>query len=220
MKSRSGSRARPGPNMRVHQRSASADPVKAGQAARKHLSSIKGGRLAETAAPARLATLIVSDVVGDDISVIASGPTIADPTTCADALAVLARYAIAVPNRIRNLLETGALETPKRLPASEVHVVARPADALAAAASYARGLGLAVLDLSDAVAGEARMEAAEQAAEAAAAAAAGLEGPVGADRPKVEPKRDALGRSYATGRRKESTARVWIKAGKGPSRRW
>jgi hydroxypyruvate reductase len=131
---------------------------------RKHLSAIKGGRLARAAAPARVATLIVSDVVGDDVSVIASGPTIADPTTCADALAVLERYAIALPAHIRTLLEISAVETPKILPPSAVQIIARPADALAAAATFARGRGLAVHDLGDAIAGEARVEAETQAA--------------------------------------------------------
>jgi len=131
---------------------------------RKHLSAIKGGRLAEAAAPARVATLIVSDVVGDDASVIASGPTVADPTTCADALLVLKRYAVSIPGHIEAMLQARTLETPKRLAPASLEIIARPKDALAAAAAYAQALGLAVHSLGDAIAGEARGEAAAQAA--------------------------------------------------------
>src|SRR5690606_29089253 len=80
---------------------------------RKHLSRIKGGRLAAACAPARVVTLTISDVPGDDPSVIASGPTVPDATTCADALAILRRYGIAAPEEITRQLEQGALETPK-----------------------------------------------------------------------------------------------------------
>ena len=79
---------------------------------RKHLSKIKGGRLALACAPARVVTLLISDVPGDDPGVIASGPTLPDPTTCADALAVLAKYAIDVAPHVRAHLESGAGETP------------------------------------------------------------------------------------------------------------
>ena len=80
---------------------------------RKHLSKIKGGRLAAACAPARVVTLLVSDVPGDSPAVIGSGPTVPDPTTCADALAILDRYAIAVPAEVRAGLERGDFETPK-----------------------------------------------------------------------------------------------------------
>ena len=80
---------------------------------RKHLSRIKGGRLAAVCAPARVVTLLISDVPGDDPAVIASGPTVPDPTTCADALAILARYGIDVPRPPRAGLESGAFETPE-----------------------------------------------------------------------------------------------------------
>jgi glycerate 2-kinase len=80
---------------------------------RKHLSRIKGGRLAAACAPARVVTLAISDVPGDDPSVIASGPTVPDATTCADALEILARYRIDVPPPVRQALQSGALETPK-----------------------------------------------------------------------------------------------------------
>ena len=81
---------------------------------RKHLSRIKGGRLAAACGPARVVTLAISDVPGDDPSVIASGPTVPDATTCADALRILDRYRIAVPEGVRAALQAGALETPSR----------------------------------------------------------------------------------------------------------
>ncbi|WP_232324229.1 glycerate kinase type-2 family protein, partial [Variovorax sp. WDL1] len=80
---------------------------------RKHLSRIKGGRLAAACRPAKVVTLTISDVPGDDPAVIASGPTVPDATTCADALAILDRYRIEVPPAVRAQLESGALETPK-----------------------------------------------------------------------------------------------------------
>src|SRR5207245_1184345 len=80
---------------------------------RKHLSAIKGGRLALACAPARVVTLLISDVPGDDPGIIASGPTLPDATTCADALAVLRKYDIAIPDSVREHLESGAGETPK-----------------------------------------------------------------------------------------------------------
>jgi hydroxypyruvate reductase len=131
---------------------------------RKHLSALKGGRLA-AATPARVVTILISDVVGDDPTVIASGPTVPDPTTCADALAVLRTYDIAVPESIRAALQANTLETPKHLlrPA-EIIMAARPKDALAAAGAAARAAGLNVLDLGDACEGEARAVAAEHAA--------------------------------------------------------
>ncbi|MDQ3270985.1 MAG: glycerate-2-kinase family protein, partial [Pseudomonadota bacterium] len=79
---------------------------------RKHLSRIKGGRLAAACAPAAVVTLTISDVPGDDPSVIASGPTVPDASSCADALAILKRYNIDVPPALRTQLESGALETP------------------------------------------------------------------------------------------------------------
>jgi hydroxypyruvate reductase len=94
---------------------------------RKHLSRIKGGRLAAACAPARVVTLAISDVPGDDPSIIASGPTVPDASTCADALAILQRYAIAVPPEVAQALRSGIWETPK--PGSSVftgHSVSRP----------------------------------------------------------------------------------------------
>jgi glycerate 2-kinase len=131
---------------------------------RKHLSAIKGGRLAAIAAPAKVVTLIVSDVVGDDPAVIASGPTVPDPTTCIDALAVLTKYNITMPPQILAALASGALETPKRLTAkTDTHIIARPLDALEAAAAFARQQGIAVLNLGDSWQGGARDAAARQA---------------------------------------------------------
>jgi glycerate 2-kinase len=127
---------------------------------RKHLSAIKGGRLAAACAPARVVTLLVSDVPGDSPSVIGSGPTVPDPTTCADALAVIDRYAIAVPAHVRAGLESGTLETPKPGDAAfaghEVHLVATPQQSLDAAAALARSAGIDAHILGDEIEGESR----------------------------------------------------------------
>lgn len=127
---------------------------------RKHLSRIKGGRLAAACAPARVVTLTISDVPGDDVSVIASGPTVADASTCADALDILRRYGIEVPPAVRAQLENGVLETPKpgdpRLARCETHLIATPQQSLEAAAEAARALGLRVYILSDEIEGESR----------------------------------------------------------------
>ncbi len=127
---------------------------------RKHLSAIKGGRLAAAAAPARTVSLLISDVPGDDPSVIASGPTVADPTTFADARAVLEKYAIAAPATVAAHLAAAADETPKpgdpRLAASQVHLIATPGAALGQAAARARAAGVEPVILGDSVEGEAR----------------------------------------------------------------
>ena len=127
---------------------------------RKHLSAIKGGRLAATAAPARVVTLIISDVPGDDLASIASGPTVPDPTSFADARAILARYGIQPPAPMRGHLEAAAEETPKpgdaRLARAETRLIARPQDSLEAAATRARAAGIAPVILGDAIEGEAR----------------------------------------------------------------
>ena len=126
---------------------------------RKHLSRIKGGRLAARLHPARSLTLCLSDVPGDDPSVIASGPTVPDPTTSADARAVLLRWNIAVPPHVEAVLAGPAGETPKPgdpvFSTGEVRVVSRPADALEAAARIGRRAGYEVLTLGDALEGEA-----------------------------------------------------------------
>jgi glycerate 2-kinase len=127
---------------------------------RKHLSAIKGGRLAAACAPARVVTLTISDVPGDDVSVIASGPTVADASTCADALEILGRYRIDVPASVRTRLESGALETPKpgdpRLDGVQTHLIAAPQQSLEAAADAARAMGLHAYVLSDEIEGESR----------------------------------------------------------------
>ncbi len=127
---------------------------------RKHLSRIKGGRLAAACAPARVVTLTISDVPGDDPSIIASGPTVADATTCAEAIAVLQRYGIEVPGGIMSLLEQGALETPKPgdsvFAGHQVHLIAAPQQSLEAAAEAARAAGVEAHILSDEMEGESR----------------------------------------------------------------
>ena len=127
---------------------------------RKHLSAIKGGRLGAMCAPARVVTLLISDVPGDDPAVIASGPTVPDPTTCADALGVLARYGIEVPAAIRDGLASGRFETPKpgdpRFADRSVRTIATPHQSLEAAAALARRAGIAAHVLSDEIEGESR----------------------------------------------------------------
>ena len=127
---------------------------------RKHLSAIKGGRLALAAHPARLVTLAISDVPGDDPSVIASGPTVADASSFADAAAVLAKYRIEPPAAVAAHLARAAEETPKpgdpRLAHSEMILVARPQDALDAAAAVAETAGIAAAVLGDSIEGESR----------------------------------------------------------------
>ena len=135
---------------------------------RRHLSAIKGGRLAARAYPARILTLAISDVPGDDPAAIASGPTVADPTSFADARAIIGKYAISPPQAVKNLLEMAADETPKsgdpRLQSAEFEMIARPAEMLAAAAKKAESAGYRVVNLGDALEGEARVIAADHAA--------------------------------------------------------
>jgi glycerate 2-kinase len=127
---------------------------------RKHLSAIKGGRLGALCAPARVVTLAISDVPGDDPAVIASGPTVPDASTCADALRILDRYAIAVPPAARAGLESGAFETPKpgdpRFAGHALHMIATPQASLEAAAAAARAAGIEAHVLSDEIEGESR----------------------------------------------------------------
>ena len=121
---------------------------------RKHLSQIKGGRLAQACHPAQVVTLTISDVPGDDPSIIASGPTVPDETTCAQALDILQRYAIDVPHAVRLRLQNGELETPKTLAAQAVHLIATPMQSLQAAAEAARAAGINAYILSDEMEGE------------------------------------------------------------------
>ena len=127
---------------------------------RKHLSALKGGRLAARAHPARVLSLVISDVPGDDPATVASGPTVGDPTTVADARAVIARYGLKLPAHIEAFLATPEAETPKpgdpRLARAETRIIAAPALSLAAAARVAEAAGYGVIDLGDRVEGEAR----------------------------------------------------------------
>ncbi|MDP3820702.1 MAG: glycerate kinase [Burkholderiales bacterium] len=127
---------------------------------RKHLSAIKGGRLAAMCAPAQVVTLLISDVPGDAPEVIGSGPTVPDSSTCGDALAILARYGIQIPAAARAGLESGAFETPKpgdaRFSGHRVHMIATPLQSLEAAAVLARQAGIGVHVLSDEMEGESR----------------------------------------------------------------
>lgn len=127
---------------------------------RKHLSAIKGGRLAAACAPAQVLTLLISDVPGDDPSVIASGPTVPDASTCADALRILDRYGIVLPPAARAGLESGRFETPKpgdaHFARQRVAMIATPQQSLQAAAELARAAGMQAHVLSDEVEGESR----------------------------------------------------------------
>lgn len=144
---------------------------------RKHLSRVKGGRLAAACAPARVVTLAISDVPGDDPSVIASGPTVPDTSTCADALDIVGRYAIALPPAVVQALKQGQLETPKpgesRFEHNTVHLIATPQHSLQAAADAARAAGVPAVILSDAIEGESREVAKVHAAIARAVAQRG-----------------------------------------------
>jgi len=135
-------------------------PISEINVVRKHLSAIKGGRLAAAAAPARILTLAISDVPGDDPSAIASGPTVADPSSFADARAILAKYDIAPPDAVLRHLLAAAEESPKpgdpRLARAEYRIVASPGMMLEAAAARARADGIAVEMWGDALEGEAR----------------------------------------------------------------
>jgi len=127
---------------------------------RRHLSAIKGGRLAAACHPARVVNLLISDVPGDNPMDIASGPTVADPSTCGDALDIVRRYGIELPDAARALLESGAGETIKpadeRLTNVSTHLIATPQQALEAAAAVARAAGVTPVLLGDRLEGEAR----------------------------------------------------------------
>lgn len=135
-------------------------PIDEMNCVRKHLSAIKGGRLAREAHPARVVTLMISDVPGDDPSVIASGPTVGDPSTRDQALEILSRYGIEVPESVRRLMEDETGETPK--PGDDLfgrvenRIVARPAEMVDAAGRAAEEAGYSVLSLGADLEGEAR----------------------------------------------------------------
>jgi glycerate 2-kinase len=137
---------------------------------RRHLSAIKGGRLAAAAFPARVVTYAISDVPGDDPAVIGSGPTVADPTTFAEARRIFTRYAMNLPAAIASYVHRSTDETPKpgdpRLAHVAYELIATPREALEAAAKAAREAGLTPIILGDAIEGEAREVAKQQAARA------------------------------------------------------
>lgn len=139
---------------------ASGAPIHEMNCVRKHLSRIKGGRLAVAACPARVETLVISDVPGDDVSAVASGPTVADTTSFADARAIIAKYAIVVPDAVRRHLAAADDETPKpgdpRLARARTTLIGSPQTSLEAAAAVAQLHGITPLILGDALEGEAR----------------------------------------------------------------
>ena len=141
---------------------------------RKHLSRIKGGRLAAACYPAQVVTLTISDVPGDDPAVIASGPSVPDSTTCEQAIAILQRYRMALPEPVWAALRAGDLETPKPTDplfhGHSVHMLATPQQSLEAAAALARLAGLNAYVLSDEIEGESREVGKVHAALARAAA--------------------------------------------------
>ena len=143
-------------------------PIHEMNCVRKHLSAIKGGRLAQAAAPAWVVALAISDVPGDDPAVIGSGPTVGDPSTVAEARAILEKYGIEVPPAVAAHLAGVAAETPKpgdaSLAGTETRVIATPMRSLEAAAGRARAAGYEVEILGDSLEGEARTLAAEHAA--------------------------------------------------------
>jgi glycerate 2-kinase len=131
-------------------------PIEEMNCVRKHLSKIKGGRLAAAAYPAKVITLVISDVPGDDLTAVASGPTIADPTSFAQARAIIEKYNIEVPASISRHLAEAKDETPKHLSNVEAHCIASPQKSLLAAALVALEAGYAPVILGDAIEGEAR----------------------------------------------------------------
>ena len=144
------------------QRGASIDEL---NCVRKHLSAVKGGRLAKMAKPAQVLSLIVSDVVGDDPATIGSGPTVPDPTTCDDALRILEKYEIAPPEDVKKALLSSDAETPKFFSFdSPVHIVARAQDSLDAVIAEIKRQGLNAHSLGDRCAGDVRQGAEQHAA--------------------------------------------------------
>jgi glycerate 2-kinase len=135
-------------------------PISEMNCVRKHLSAIKGGRLAAAAFPAHVVTLVISDVPGDDLAAVGSGPTVADPTTFAEARTIIAKYKLDVPVSVTRHLQQAADETPKpgdaRLATVETRLIASPQKSLEAAAAVARNHGITPLILGDSLEGEAR----------------------------------------------------------------
>lgn len=142
-------------------------PISEMNCVRKHLSALKGGRLAAAAHPAQVVSLVISDVPGDDPAIVASGPTVPDPTTREEALAIITRYGLKLPQQVLDHLRSPAAETPKpgdpRLARAITTIIAAPAQSLAAAAGLARSRGYNVIDLGDRIEGETRLVAGEHA---------------------------------------------------------
>ena len=153
-------------------------PISEINCVRKHLSAVKGGRLAIAAQPASVASLIISDIPGDDPATVASGPTVADPTTREQAAEILRKYNIASPPRVETWFADAASETPKpghpAFARVENRIVATARDALNAAIRVAEAAGIRVIDLGDNVEGEAREVARAHAALALRAATEGI----------------------------------------------
>ncbi|MDW9759894.1 DUF4147 domain-containing protein [Sinorhizobium meliloti] len=139
---------------------ASGAPISAMNAVRKHVSLIKGGRLAAAAHPGRVVSLVVSDIPGDDAALVASGPTIADAASREDALKIVERYRLALPEKVMRWLASAAADAPRpsdpRFARNEVRLIASAGVSLEAAASRARAAGIEAVILSDAIEGEAR----------------------------------------------------------------
>ncbi|WEX74616.1 glycerate kinase [Sinorhizobium numidicum] len=139
---------------------ASGAPIRAMNAVRKHVSTIKGGRLAAAAHPAKVVSFIVSDIPGDDPALVASGPTIADTMNREDALKIIERYRLTLPENVVQWLETDAANAPKpsdpRFAQNEVRLIASARVSLEAAAAKVRQAGIEAIILSDAIEGEAR----------------------------------------------------------------
>lgn len=156
---------------------ASGAPIHELNCVRKHLSAIKGGRLAAAAHPAQFTTYAMSDVPGDDLSTIGSGPGVADPTTQAEAKAILDRHRIALPASVAAVLCDPSHETLKpgdpKLARAQTVLIATPAQMLARVSAHARALGYRTLERGDATEGDAADVAREEAALAHAAAARG-----------------------------------------------
>lgn len=131
-------------------------PIEAMNTVRKHLSRIKGGRLALAAAPALITTLAISDVVGDDISTIGSGAAVADPTTLADVNRIIQQYQLTLPEHIQTYLHSAQAETPKKLPNSRAYVIITPDQMLSKVCHWAQAHNIDVLYLGDRISGEAR----------------------------------------------------------------
>ncbi|PWK65741.1 glycerate kinase [Aminobacter sp. AP02] len=139
---------------------ASGAPISAMNTIRKHVSTIKGGRLAAAAYPARVVSLVVSDIPGDNPALVASGPTVPDEASRADALRLIETYRIALPANVMAHINSAAADAPSptdpRFARNEVHVIASATVSLDAAADAARKLGVETVILSDAIEGEAR----------------------------------------------------------------